>query len=159
MKVIVTGGCGLIGSHICDFYSRKGAEVISFDNLTKHELERTGYDVVAARNHVIDSLKAMNVNIVKEEDIRNKEALLEAAKNGDYIVHTAAQPAKTISIENPKLDLSTNVVGIFNVLEAARKYGISKAKEKLRWRPETSNRECVRKLADWIQRNIAIFRG
>jgi CDP-paratose 2-epimerase len=57
-------------------------------------------------------------------DIRNPDDLFEVAKGCDYIIHTAAQPAMTISIEQPELDLMTNVVGTFNVLEAARRLDI-----------------------------------
>jgi len=123
MKVLVTGGCGFLGSHVCEYYRRKGEEVVSFDNLTKHELMRTGYDVEGARLYNWNLLKELGVSLIKG-DIRDKHELFEAAKDCDYIIHTAAQPAMTISIENPELDLTTNVIGTFNVLEAARKYDI-----------------------------------
>jgi len=119
----VTGGCGFVGSHVCIHYANKGAEVISFDNLTKHELARTGYDMDAARTYNWELLKKLGVTAVKG-DIRNRDELIEAAKGCDYIVHTAAQPAMTISIEAPELDFSTNVLGTFNILEAARKFDI-----------------------------------
>jgi CDP-paratose 2-epimerase len=51
MKVLVTGGCGFLGSHTCQYYKEKGNEVISFDNMTKYELGRTGYATEAARNY------------------------------------------------------------------------------------------------------------
>jgi len=123
LLVLVTGGCGFLGSHVCDFYARQGNEVIAFDNLTKHELKRTDYNVEAARGHVLNFLKGLGVNIIVG-DIRNKDELLKVSKGCDYIIHTAAQPAMTISIENPELDLTTNVTGTFNVLEAARRYDI-----------------------------------
>ncbi|WP_042686741.1 NAD-dependent epimerase/dehydratase family protein [Methermicoccus shengliensis] len=123
MKVLVTGGCGFLGSHVCELYRGMGEEVVSLDNLTKHELVRTGYDVEGARLHNWNVLKEMGVQLVKG-DIRNKEEVFEAARDCDYIVHTAAQPAMTISIEQPELDLYSNVVGTFNVLEAARAYDI-----------------------------------
>jgi CDP-paratose 2-epimerase len=123
MKVLVTGGCGFLGSHVCEYFRKMGEEVTSFDNLTKYELIRTGYNVRGARLYNWNLLKEMGVSLVKG-DIRNKRKLFEIAKNCDYIIHTAAQPAMTISIENPELDFSTNVVGTFNVLEAARKYDI-----------------------------------
>jgi CDP-paratose 2-epimerase len=47
-----------------------------------------------------------------------------AADGCGYIVHTAAQPAMTISIESPDIDFSTNVLGTVNVLEAARKFDV-----------------------------------
>jgi CDP-paratose 2-epimerase len=120
MKVLVTGGCGFLGSHVCEFYAGKGVQVIAFDNLTKHELKRTGYNSDAAREHVLNFLKELKTEMVAG-DIRNKDELLKATKDCDYIIHTAAQPAMTISVENPELDLITNVVGTFNALEAARK--------------------------------------
>src|SRR3981081_2845635 len=58
------------------------------------------------------------------EDIRDKETLVSLASRCGYICHTAAQPAMTISWENPELDFSTNTRGTFNVLEAARIAGI-----------------------------------
>lgn len=123
MKVLVTGGCGFLGSHVCEYYIEAGAEVIAFDNITKHELLRTGYSVESSRTHNYDVLKNMGA-VVKEGDIRDKNELLEASKDCDYIVHTAAQPAMTISIEDPSMDFSTNVQGTFNVLETGRKYDI-----------------------------------
>ncbi len=119
MKVLVTGGCGFLGSHVCEFYANRGDHVISYDNMTKYELARTGYNIEAARNYNSDFLKNLGVEVV-QADICNLDTLLEFADDVDYIIHTAAQPAMTISVENPLLDLQTNVQGTFNVLEAAR---------------------------------------
>ncbi len=123
MKVLVTGGCGFIGSHVCEFYIERGDEVIAYDNMTKHELKRTGYSAESARNYNLNVLKQMGVDI-RVEDVRDKEMLGRCAKECDFIVHTAAQPAMTISWEDPELDFSTNVRGTFNVLEAARLHQI-----------------------------------
>lgn len=123
MKVLVTGGCGFLGSHVCEFFRQKGWEVLAYDNLTKHELTRTGYDAAAARTYNLEFLRRLGVSVVVE-DIRHYETLLAHAKGCDYIVHTAAQPAVTISIEDPRLDVTTNVLGTFNVLEAARTLNI-----------------------------------
>jgi CDP-paratose 2-epimerase len=123
MKVLVTGGCGFLGSHVCEYYSNKGNEVISVDNLTKYELMRTGYNVEGTRFHNYDFLKGLGVTLV-EADICDKDLMFDLAKDCDYIIHTAAQPSMVISIEEPELDLRTNVVGTLNSLEAARKYKI-----------------------------------
>ncbi len=61
MKVLVTGGCGFLGSHVCEFYIHKGDEVIAYDNMTKHYLERTGFAADATRNHNRFYLKNMGV--------------------------------------------------------------------------------------------------
>lgn len=123
MKVLVTGGCGFLGSHVCEFYVKKGSEVVAYDNMTKHELKRTGLATEEARNFNWDFLKSLGVKLVKA-DVRNYEELLDQASGCDYIIHTAAQPAMTISWEDPRLDITTNVMGTFNVLETARKLKI-----------------------------------
>jgi CDP-paratose 2-epimerase len=123
LKVLVTGGCGFLGSHVCEFYAKQGDSVVAYDNLTKHELKRTGYNAEAAREYTLNFLRNLRVEIIKG-DIRDKDKLLRVTKGCDYIVHTAAQPAMTISIEMPEMDFMTNVVGTFNVLEAARKYDV-----------------------------------
>jgi CDP-paratose 2-epimerase len=123
MKVLVTGGCGFLGTHVCEYYARKGNRVISFDNMTKHELMRTGYAADAARYYTWNFLKSLGVNLIKG-DIRDYNHLKEVAKGCDFIIHTAAQPAMTISWEDPDLDFSTNVLGTFNILKVARDYKI-----------------------------------
>ncbi len=123
MNVLVTGGCGFLGSHVCEFYRKKGAKVISYDNMTKYELERVGYGIEASRNYNWDYLDKLGVTLVKE-DIRDFDTLLQYAEGVDFIIHTAAQPAMTISTEDPELDFSTNVRGTFNVLKASREFNI-----------------------------------
>jgi len=119
MKVLVTGGCGFLGSHTCEYYARRGDEVVSFDNMTKHELVRTGYATDKARDYNWNLLSTLGVEMV-QGDICHYEQCLEAVEGADFIIHTAAQPAMTISIEDPDLDFSTNLQGTFNLLKVAR---------------------------------------
>jgi len=123
VKVLVTGGCGFLGSHVCEYFLERGWQAVSYDNMTKSELLRTGYDTDAARDHNWNLLEKLGVEMVRA-DVRSLDELVDHAAGCDYIVHTAAQPAVTISIENPLLDLSTNVMGTANVLEAARRHEI-----------------------------------
>ncbi|MDD5687989.1 MAG: NAD-dependent epimerase/dehydratase family protein [Elusimicrobia bacterium] len=123
MKVLVTGGCGFLGSHVCEFYIKKGMQVIAYDNMTKHELARTGFATEAAREYNWNYLKKIGVKLVKA-DVRNLEELIDNANGCNYIIHTAAQPAMTISWEDPVLDITTNVIGTFNVVETARRLKI-----------------------------------
>jgi CDP-paratose 2-epimerase len=120
MKVLVTGGCGFLGSHVCELFREKGWDVVSYDNMTKYELKRTGYGTDATRDFNWNYLKKLGVTMVKG-DIINLEHLMDRTEGCDYIIHTAAQPAMTISWEDPQLDFSTNVLGTFNVLEVARR--------------------------------------
>jgi len=123
MKVLVTGGCGFLGSHVCEFYRNRGDDVIAYDNMTKYELERVGYGADASRDYNWNFLKNIGVNLIKE-DIRDFDTLLESSRGIDYIIHTAAQPAMTIAMEDPELDFSSNVRGTFNVLKVARELKI-----------------------------------
>jgi CDP-paratose 2-epimerase len=123
MKVCVTGGCGFIGSHTCEFFRRQGWEVVAYDNMTKFELSRTGYRADAVRNYNWNLLGSLGVERVRG-DLQNLEQLLDHTSGCDYIIHTGAQPAVTISIEDPLLDVSTNVLGTVHVLEAARRHAL-----------------------------------
>lgn len=123
MKVIVTGGCGFLGTHVCEYYNKRGDDVIAYDSLTKCELKRTGYATDEARDDNKNYLKHIGVKVVKA-DVRDMEVLMKNCRGADYIIHTAAQPAMTISWEDPQLDFSTNVIGTFNVLEVARQLKI-----------------------------------
>ena len=91
---------------MCEYFVRQGDTVISYDNMTKHELKRTGFAVEEARVHNWNYLKKLGVTLVKE-DVRDFDKLMKYAKKCDYIIHTAAQPAMTISWEDPVLDASS----------------------------------------------------
>lgn len=122
-KVLVTGGCGFIGTHTCLTFAEQGWKVIAYDSLTKYELARTGYAAAAARDFNPNLLRSRGIEVLKA-DVRDRKTLFKAARGCDYIIHTAAQPAMTISWEDPDLDFSTNVTGSYNVLMAAREYQI-----------------------------------
>ena len=122
-KVLVTGGCGFLGSHVCELFRKEGWEVISYDSMTKYELGRTGYGTEKTRMFNWNYLESIGCQMVKA-DVCDEQALKDHSSGCDYIVHTAAQPAMTISWEDPRLDFNTNVLGTFNVLDAARKHKI-----------------------------------
>ena len=123
MKILVTGGCGFLGSHICEMYKKIGEEVIAYDNLTTYEFKKNQYMKPESRYYNKEFLERLGVKIVVE-DVRDIEKLKEHGKDVDFICHTAAQPTMTLSQEEPERDLTTNVIGTFNVLEVARKYDI-----------------------------------
>lgn len=123
-RVVVTGGTGFLGSHICERFKKRGWNVTAYDNMTKFELGRTGYNTVACRDYNYNFLKDLGVEIVCG-DIRDKDLLWSTiGTDCNFIAHTAAQPAITISTEDPDLDFTTNVVGTLNLLELCRLTGI-----------------------------------
>ncbi len=118
MKILITGGCGFLGSHICEYFKAQGEDVTALDNLTRYELDRADYKPTA-RMHNFDYIHKLGCNFIKA-DIRNP--LIK--DDFDYIIHTAAQPAMTVAIEEPWLDLTTNIIGTYNVLELARQLDV-----------------------------------
>ena len=116
MRLLVTGGAGFVGSHVAEYYAKKGDEVICYDNLSRANLLKRAIDSLYNWNY----LKGFpNVKLING-DVRDLEELKKAAKNVDVIIHAAAQTAVTTSIEDPKTDFEVNALGTFNVLEAAR---------------------------------------
>lgn len=66
-----------------------------------------------------------NIELV-EGDIRDVDTCVKSCDNVDVIIHLAANTGVAPSVENPRSDMESNVIGIFNMLEAARKCLISK---------------------------------
>ncbi len=106
MKILVTGGSGFIGSHVIDKLVDLNYEVINFD-ISKSEYMNS---------------KAVFI----KEDVMNLEALKEAARNIDYIIHLAAQANVDFMIKSPVYSTKINTIGTLNVLEAARKNKVKK---------------------------------
>ena len=121
MRVVVTGGAGFIGSHVAEFYSKKGNDVIVFDNLSRAVLLKKKIKNIDYNWNYLKKLK--NIRLVKG-DIRNFKEIEKASKSADVLVHTAAQTAVTSSVVDPLSDFETNALGTFNVLEAARRNDI-----------------------------------
>lgn len=116
MKVLITGGAGFIGSHVAEYYAKKGDDVVCYDNLSRAELLKKEINRMYNWNYLKNFSK---VELIKG-DIRDFEKLKGVAKDVDAIIHTAAQTAVTTSLDDPKTDFEVNAIGTFNVLEAAR---------------------------------------
>lgn len=120
MRILVTGGAGFIGSHVAEYYARRGEEVVVYDNLSRARLLKCD-DRNARYNW--DYLGGFrNIRRVCE-DVCQYEALEPHCRWADVVFHIAGQTAVTTSVEAPRPDFETNVCGSFNVLEAVRRSG------------------------------------
>ncbi|MDD5687889.1 MAG: NAD-dependent epimerase/dehydratase family protein [Elusimicrobia bacterium] len=118
MKVLVTGGAGLIGSHCAEYYAKKNCEVIVLDNLMRSHL--FGYDKESVEYNWNYLSNFKNIKRVKG-DVRNEEDVKKALGDGvDAVVHTAGQPGVPLSVRIPREDFSINAYGTLNVLECVR---------------------------------------
>lgn len=107
MKILVTGGAGFIGSHLCERLVRDGHEVIAIDNFSTGRASNLG--------SLIDSPNFMLV----EGSILDTDILNPLVKNVDYVFHLAAAVGVFNIVQNPLVSLLTNIRGTENVLEAA----------------------------------------
>ncbi len=110
MKILITGGSGFIGSHICEFYQERAEEIRILDNL------RTGYK----KN--LDGLKHTFI----EGSITDRELVAKAVEGVDYIFHMAALVSVPESMEKIRECIDLNVNGLLVVLEEASKAGVKK---------------------------------
>lgn len=105
-QVLVTGGCGFIGSHLVEALVREGCRVRVFDNLSSGRLEN-----LAAVREEIEFI---------EGDIRDSGAVVVAARDVDCIFHEAALVSVFDSVARPRDNHEINCTGTLNVLMAAR---------------------------------------
>lgn len=119
MKILVTGGAGFIGSNFVYLLldKRPQYEVVCVDALT-----------YAANIHTLN--RAMQNPKFKfyKEDIRNREGIFKIFEDEhpDVVVNFAAESHVDRSIENPSIFLETNILGTQVMMDACRKYGVSR---------------------------------
>jgi CDP-paratose 2-epimerase len=110
--LLVTGGCGFIGSNVTRYMLERGWSVRVFDSFA-----RPG----AVKNRGgLERLAGSGPLEIVEGDTRDAKAVRTVVQGVDAIVHLAAQVAVTSSVEDPRHDFEVNALGTFNVLEAAR---------------------------------------
>jgi CDP-paratose 2-epimerase len=111
--ILITGGCGFIGTNASDFYLKKGYKVIAFDHLFR----------VGSKENLSQLRKQGGKFVFIRGDTRDEKKLLSVFKEHkpSLILHLAAQVTMVNSVQNPREDFTINVLGSFNVLEAMRK--------------------------------------
>jgi UDP-glucose 4-epimerase len=114
--VLVTGGAGFVGSHLCDRLLAEGHSVVAVDDLA------TGRKV-----NLADALQHGEALTFTEMDVRT-QGLLEVftRHRPDVVMHLAAQAGVRPSLEDPDHDASVNVMGTLNVLRCASAVGSRK---------------------------------
>jgi len=115
MRVLITGTAGFIGFHLAKLLLAEGFVVHGYDGMTDY------YDVrLKQRRHaMLRQNEAFTATEAMLEEAETLHATVEAFAP-DVIVHLAAQAGVRYSLENPRAYIDANVVGSFNVMEAAR---------------------------------------
>ena len=122
MNILVTGGAGFIGSHVCERLLAEGHSVWAFDDLN------TFYDPQFKRRNIREIQALAKPFEFVQGDLTDSAALEElfASVKFDQVIHLAARAGVRPSLEEPALYQRVNVEGTVNLLEAARKHGVKK---------------------------------
>jgi CDP-paratose 2-epimerase len=116
MKVLITGGCGFLGSNIACSYLQEGASVVVIDNLSR----------VGAKENLrwLSGAKRADSKLVHHSiDLADGESLRRVVSGEgpfSYVCHLAGQVAMTTSIADPIMDFRSNALGTLHLLEAVR---------------------------------------
>ena len=111
MKVLITGGCGFLGSNLASDAIAAGDELMVFDNLHREGSRQN-----------LEWLSSLGKFTFRHGDIRNANDVHATVRKfvPDVIFHLAGQVAMTTSIADPQMDFEVNVMGTHNLLEAVR---------------------------------------
>ncbi|MED1568635.1 NAD-dependent epimerase/dehydratase family protein [Bacillus paramycoides] len=110
MRVLVTGGYGFIGSFVAEKFLKEGHDIYIIDNLSTGNKENVNF------KH-----KFFHLNV---EDPACEEVF--HANRFEVVIHLAAQVNVGTSMENPYLDSQSNVLGLANILQLSKKFGVKK---------------------------------
>jgi UDP-glucose 4-epimerase len=110
-KILVTGGAGFIGGHLCEALVHKGHHVVAIDDLSTGSLEN------------IQPLRQLpNFQFVRET-IMNAQVLDRLTSEADIVIHLAAAVGVKLIVEDPVRTIATNIMGSEAVLTTANRYG------------------------------------
>ena len=108
MKILITGGCGFVGTNIALFLSSKGYKIESLDNLSR---KGSKYNLKLLNKEKIKNYKL---------DICNQNKLRKLSKY-DLIIDCCAEAAVEVSKKEMDKVVNTNLIGTINILKKAKK--------------------------------------
>jgi len=112
VRVLVTGGAGFIGSHLCKRLLKEGYEVICLDNFDSY------YDPRLKRENIAPLLDNKGFKLI-EGDVCHQRLVREIIHSGvDYVFHYAARAGVRASVEDPAKPHQVNATGTLNVLQS-----------------------------------------
>lgn len=109
--ILVTGGAGFIGSHLCELLLQNGHHVVAIDDLSTGRLEN------------IQHLRPLPSFQFVRETIMNNQVLDRLTSEADIVIHLAAAVGVKLIVEDPVRTIVTNIMGTEAVLTTANRYG------------------------------------
>ena len=125
--ILVTGGAGFIGSHLCEELLARGRRVVVLDNFNDFYDPAIKQDNVAALRKAAapGTLRILKGDLRSPADLARAFAALGSARSAT-VIHLAAMAGVRPSIENPLLYQEVNVTGTLRLLEACRTFGVGR---------------------------------
>ncbi|MBI4386841.1 MAG: NAD-dependent epimerase/dehydratase family protein [Elusimicrobia bacterium] len=118
MRILITGGAGMVGSHAAERFAQQGDEVVVLDNLMRSKLFGSSKESVEYNWTYLE--RYPNVSRIRG-DVRSEEDVRRALGSGvDAVIHAAGQPGVGLSMRLPKEDFSINAQGTLTLLECVR---------------------------------------
>lgn len=111
MKILITGGAGFIASHVADAYIELGHEVVIVDNLSSGN-----------KANLNPQAKFIEADITDREKIQE----IVRTERPEIINHHAAHIQVGYSVKNPQFDAENNIMGLLNIMEAAKEIPVKK---------------------------------
>lgn len=125
MRILVTGGAGFIGGHLCERLLERGHTVTVLDSIhAQYDPRLKQRTIEACREAAQDADGAYQF---VEGDVRDATLVTSLVSEADVVYHLAARSGVRQSVETPRVYNEVNVDGTLNVLEAARTTGIRRA--------------------------------
>lgn len=118
-RILVTGGAGFIGFHLCRSLLEQGYQILAIDNLNNY------YDVTLKHNRlkILSQYSHFRFQKINLADRRALETLF-CENQPEIVVNLAAQAGVRYSIEHPDAYIESNIIGFFNLLECCRHYAV-----------------------------------
>ena len=110
MRILITGGAGLVGSHAAEYFAKKKWEVVALDNLMRSQI--FGYDKGSVEYNWKYLAQYKNIKRIKGDVRDEKDVKLALGKGVDAVIHTAGQPGVPSSVRMPLEDFSINAFSI-----------------------------------------------
>jgi UDP-glucuronate 4-epimerase len=127
--VLVTGGAGFIGSHLCEALLNQDIQVVSIDSFNDFYDPALKYNNIRSIENYLEQRNTAKTSFTSiEGDIRDKNQLHSIFEQFsiDTVFHIAAYAGVRPSIDNPQLYYDVNVTGTLNVLECMKEFDVKK---------------------------------
>ncbi len=112
-KILVTGGCGFMGSHLVDRLATLGHDIIVIDDLSSGSLK-----------NIYQHYNKSYFTFIEADLRKNDEKWIRMFKGVDAVFHFAANPEVRLSVAEPQVHFERNLIATFNVLETSRRHDV-----------------------------------